>query len=826
MMKYYPANFEQKTGFDKIRTWLASKCLSPLGVSMVEKLQPSADMEEIGRNLLLTVELKDICLKGYDFPAANFPDLRPAFIKATIEGVYLDTDELILLNQFLNGIKAMVRFFQLDQSKNYVGLRKLAGEIILIPALSDTLEKILNKHGKIKDSASPQLAVIRSEILKKQNLASKQLSQLLKDAREKGYSDSDASPAMRDGRLVIPVAAPYKRRIRGFIHDESATGKTVFIEPVEVVELNNEIRELEFEEHREIIKILQKFTQFLRPYIPDLLNYAEYLALIDFIRAKALLAIEMNAVKPCMENKPVIEWHEALNPVLLQAFKTDGRKVIPMSLKLDDNQHIMVISGPNAGGKSVCLTTAGLLQYMFQCGLLVPVLETSRFGIFEKILIDIGDEQSIENDLSTYSSHLRNMKYFLKNVGYSTLILIDEFGAGTDPLAGGAIAEALLAAFARTETLGIITTHYSNLKHFATSTSGIVNAAMLYDINRMQPLFILETGQPGSSFAFDIARNTGLPSDVVENAIEKAGTGPVQFDKLLRQVIRDKKYWEQKRDKIHRLEKTLETRQEEFLQLVDEIKQQRKTILEKTREDARNMLNEVNRRIEKTIREIKEAGAEKEKTRQIRLQMEKFKKTILENNCSESDQPEKLAAFERKNKALRNSKIRNKEQFEKDPESKGLVPGDKVTLAGYDTPGEVITASNNKMVVTIGHMLMTVSPDKLTRISQGDYRKAMRKAGITPSTLAVDLSKRRLEFRTGIDVRGLRSEEAMQKIEMFIDEAIVLNAGEVKILHGKGDGILRQQIRRFLKKYSEIESVTDEHIDFGGAGISVVKFKN
>lgn len=825
----YPDHFEQKAGFDKIREWLSKRCLGSLGQDLVTEMKFQTEFDKIHPPLMQSVEMMDICLNHDDFPAESFFDLRSSLQRARVEGIFLEPEEIFDLRRSLESVKAILRFFKSENARNYIYLKQLTEKVNVFPLLIEAIDRILNKHGKIKDNASPALSSIRADVAKKQGSVSNKLHSILKNAIEQGWAESDTTPAIRDGRLVIPVPAANKRRIRGLIHDESATGKTSYIEPVEVVELNNEIRELEFEERREIIKILVEFTNKLRPYIDDLFASYAFLGTLDFIRAKALLAIELEACMPEIENRPMLNWRDARHPILFQHFKQEKKYVIPMHMHLEDNHRIMVISGPNAGGKSVCLSTAGLLQYMFQCALLVPVAKGSKFGIFKNIFMDMGDEQSIENDLSTYSSHLRNMKYFLRHANHESLILIDEFGTGTEPMMGGAIAEAILEKLNQQGVFGIVTTHYTNLKHFAGATQGIINAAMLYDPQHMQPLYILEPGQPGSSFAFEIARKTGLPEDVIQNAQDKTGKDFVDFDKNLRIMLRDKQYWESKREKIKKLEKNLDDIHSKQLAELEEIKNSRKLLLEKAKTDARNLLDSANRQIENTIRQIKESNAEKEKTKDSRKELEIFKTSLVQNTDANTETIDlKIERIKQKQLQKQQKQQMPGQKMEKQieiPDTKTIEPGDKVRIKGQESVGEVVEISDNKYTVAFGNMISNISPDKLEKISQKDYRKNIREAGFKASTLAVDISKRRLVFKTGIDIRGKRYEEAIRQLEEYIDEAIVMGVGEVRILHGKGDGILRVGIRQFLQKYREIESVADEHIERGGAGISLVRFK-
>ena len=622
----YPQNFEQKIGFDQIRQLLKDKCLSTLGEERVTDMNFSEQHEEVEEKLNQVTEFVRIIQEEDGFPDQFFFDVRPSLKRVRIEGMYLDEQELFDLRRSLETIRDIVRFLHRneDEEENntpYPSLKRLAGDIAVFPQLIGKIDGILNKYGKIKDNASTELARIRRELASTMGNISRSLNSILRSAQSEGYVDKDVAPTMRDGRLVIPVAPGLKRKIKGIVHDESASGKTVFIEPAEVVEANNRIRELEGDERREIIRILTEFSNILRPSIPEILQSYEFLAEIDFIRAKSYFAIQTNSLKPTVENEQLLDWTMAVHPLLQLSLAKHGKKVVPLDIELDQKQRILIISGPNAGGKSVCLKTVGLLQYMLQCGMLIPLHERSHAGIFSSIFIDIGDEQSIEDDLSTYSSHLTNMKIMMKSCNERSLILIDEFGGGTEPQIGGAIAEAVLKRFNQKGTFGVITTHYQNLKHFAEDHEGVVNGAMLYDRHLMQALFQLQIGNPGSSFAVEIARKIGLPEDVIADASEIVGSEYINADKYLQDIVRDKRYWEGKRQTIRQREKHMEETIARYQTEMEELQKSRKEIIRQAKEEAERMLQESNARIENTIRTIKEAQAEKEKTRQARQEL-------------------------------------------------------------------------------------------------------------------------------------------------------------------------------------------------------------
>jgi DNA mismatch repair protein MutS2 len=656
---------------------------------------------------------------------------------------------------------------------------------------------------------------------------SKRLHAILKQAIKDGLADEDATVSIRDGRAVIPVSAANKRKLKGIIYDESSTGKTSYIEPNEIVEMNNEIRELEYAERREIVRILTNFSDDIRPYLKDLCYSYDFLGEIDFIRSKALLAVEFEAIKPEFADFPVIDWYQAIHPLLMQTLKKEKRKIVPLNIRLTSEKHLLLISGPNAGGKSVCLKTVGLLQYMLQCGLLIPVNEGSKTGIFERIFIDIGDEQSMDNDLSTYSSHLLNMKHFVKNSDNKTLILIDEFGTGTEPMLGGAIAESILDKLNQQQTFGVITTHYTNLKHFASSAEGIENGAMLYDSQNMNPLFRLEIGKPGSSFAFEIARKIGLPEEILAVATEKVGKEHIDFDRNLRKINRDKRYWENKRDKIRKVEKRLDEMAAEYETELKETQKQRREIMKKAKEEAELLLSGVNKRIENTIHLIKKEQAEKEKTKQARENLEKLKGEIVEKSNAEDKtidkKIKKLQAREKnrnQKKAVKPGENISSEVPEKKTE---LKPGDKVRIKGQENIGELIEINRKNAVLAFGQLITTIPAKKIERLSNNEAKKLNKKSGSASSGLLSNMKEKRLTFKPEIDIRGKRAEEAISVIQDFIDQAIMFEHAQLRILHGKGNGILKEIIRNYLKTEPMVRSYKDEHVDFGGAGITVVQ---
>ncbi len=828
MQSIYPKNFEEKIGFERIRAQVANLCLCDLGKQKTAEATFSTNFTSIVNTIELTAEMKTICQMEDSFPVDGYADTTPFLERIKHNGSWLDETELVNLNRSLNAIKSVLAFIKKGDKPKYPHLAQLASGVDYFPYVTQRIDAILNRFGKIKDNASPELARIRGEISAKQGSVSKRINSILKQAQQDGLVDADATASIRDGRLVIPVFAANKRKLKGIVHDESATGKTVFIEPVEAVELNNEIRELAYNERREVIRILIEFADSIRPYIPELLLSYQFLGEIDFLHAKGQFATNVSGAKPIMHDATKVYLRKAVHPQLATVLKNEGKQIVPLDIELDEKNHILLISGPNAGGKSVCLKTLGIAQYMLQCGFLPPVLENSEMGIFKKIFIDIGDEQSIENDLSTYSSHLLNMKFFLKNADNQTLVLIDEFGAGTEPLVGGAIAESMLQQFASQGTYGVITTHYSNLKHFAASTSGIVNGAMLFDMGKIEPLFKLEIGVPGSSFAFEIARKIGLPEDVLKLAESKAGTDHISFEKHLKEISRDKRYWERKRDQIRKANKKAEEYEQKLTEEFDNFKQQRKDILSKTKKEAEEILSKSNKIIENTIREIKESGADKERTRKARQALDTQKNT-LGNSVSEVD-PTIAKKMELIRKRQERNEQRKREQnptTKKEAQKKGtpkpLSVGDKVKILGQDTPGEIMRIEGKNATVAFGSMITSISATKLERIAISDYKRAERAVRAPQTGIGFDLQKKRLNFKADIDIRGYRTDEAIEAVQDLVEEALMIGIGRIRILHGKGNGILRQEIRTFLKTMPFVKSFADEHIEFGGSGITIIE---
>ena len=814
----YPDSFEVKIGFDKIRLLVSEKCLSSLGKEYVNKMGFSTDYPIISEQLNQTDEFVRILHGDREFPVNYFIDIRYSLQRIRPENTYLDEKELFDLKRSLQTIYDIIRFFRPageDRAIVYPTLTALAGNIPVFPELIKKIDTILDKYGNVKDHASPELAKIRREIQSTTAGISRTLQTILRSAQTEGLVDKDITPTLRDGRLVIPIAPAFKRKLRGIVHDESASGKTVFIEPEAVVAANNRIRELESMEKREIVRILTSFTDLVRPLVSDMLHSYEFMAVIDFIRAKALLAEQIHAIRPTVEDRPLIEWTRAIHPLLFLSLQKQNKTVEPLDITLTDKARILIISGPNAGGKSVCLKTVGLLQYMLQCGLLIPLHEQSRVGLFTRIFIDIGDEQSIENDLSTYSSHLINMKFFIRNSNETTLLLIDEFGNGTEPLIGGALAEALLKRFNGNRSFGVITTHYHNLKQYADSADGITNGAMLYDRHLMQPLFRLSIGNPGSSFAIEIARKIGLTEDIITEASKKVGADYIDMDKYLQDIVRDKRYWENRRQQIRIQEKKLEELTARYEQELETIHKQRKEILTTAKTQAGQILSDANAKIEQTIREIKEAQAEKEKTKTVRKSFNEFKELV-------SDSVEEDRTIGEKRKKRKKKRKDEKGGYELLSEVKPLTVGDVVRLKGQQAVGTILEASEKQTVVAFGMIKSTVKTEQLERVSKSQMKKEPTKSTFISTRTADSMYEKKLNFKLDFDVRGMRGDEALQAVTYYIDDAIQISAGRVRILHGTGNGILRQLIRDYLSALPGIKHFHDEHVQFGGTGITVV----
>ena len=846
----YPNNYESKIGFDEIRRLLKGHCMSSLGQEKVDELAFSDDASVINEAMAQVREMRRM-MQATEKPEMNyFFDVRESVARLRMENTHIEEDELFDLRRSLETIGIIVAFLNKNNGDDekpeflYPALHRMAEDVLTFPAIIRRIDSILDKFGKIKDSASMTLAGIRHEMEQTAGSISRTLYTILHSAQRDGLVAQDVAPTLRDGRLMIPVAPGLKRKIKGIVHDESATGKTVFIEPAEVVEANNKVRELEAAERREIVRILTVFSDELRPHVQEVLDSYHFLAQIDLVHAKAEMAEQMQAFEPEVKGAPTMDWIRAIHPLLQRSLAKQDKKVVPLDIMLVKDKRLLIISGPNAGGKSVCLKTVGLLQYMLQCGLSIPVGDRSTVGVFQNIMIDIGDEQSIADDLSTYSSHLLNMKNMMKQANNRTLLLIDEFGGGTEPTIGGAIAEAVLNQFWKKDAFGVITTHYQNLKHFAEDHPGVVNGAMLYDRHQMQALFQLSIGQPGSSFAIEIARKTGIPEEVISDASEIVGSDYIQSDKYLQDIVRDKRYWEGKRQTIHQHEKSLEGHIQRYETNLEEIERERKQILSRAKQQAEELLAEANRRIENAIREIKEAQAEKERTREVREELQEFREQVQNDDTrglmSEEEFAKKLRQMEERKarKAQRKEKkgeelkaaseklaARAKEDLH--PENRPLEKGDSVRIKGTNSIGEIESIQGKQATVIFGGLRSKVKLEQLERTSKAPTPatpadKHAHLAIQTSHMTRATMEDRRQNFHQDLDVRGMRGDEAIDTVMHFIDDAILIGLSRVRILHGTGTGILRQLIRQYLNTVPNVKKAKDEHVQFGGAGITVV----
>ena len=820
----YPQTFEEKIGMTEIRQMLKQQCLSTMGKERTDEMTFLTHGPRIRTLHQQVGEFVRIEAEVDEFPNHGFFDMRPMLRRIRVEGIFMEVDEMWNLKRALDTIAAIVKLFRADDEQPYPALHQLAEGVAVFPAVSKRVDAILDKFGQVKDSASPELAKIRADLARTEGSVGRILNSLLRAAQQDGLVASDVTPTMRDGRLVIPVAPALKRKIKGIVHDESATGKTVFIEPQEVVEANNRIRELEHDERREVIRILQEFTSLVRPLTPEMLQSFEFLADIEFIRAKAHFARQIDAFTTTV---PQI----AVHPLLRLTLARHGKRVVPLDIKLSRRERILIISGPNAGGKSVCLKTVGLLQYMLQCGLPVTMGENSRLGIFEHLMIDIGDEQSIEDELSTYSSHLLNMKKMMQQADPATLLLIDEFGGGTEPQIGGAMAEAVLGRFVRQGAFAVITTHYQNLKLYADRTDGVVNGAMLYDRHLMQALYRLEIGNPGSSFAVEIARKIGIPEDVINEASDIVGRDYIDADKWLQDIVRDKRYWETKRQNIHAQEKQMAQTMERYETEMADLQRQRKEILKDAKEKAAQLLADANARIENTIREIREAQAEKERTRNIRQQFEEFRDEVDDVE----QQQDKEDAIVRKMKQLQERKERQQKRKAERKQSseqpvdavaqtapRPLAAGETVRIKGQASVGTIESIKGSQAIVIFGLMRTNVLVNKLQRATPTPSKETAPGASFLSRQTRDLMREKSLHFNQDIDVRGMRGDEALNAVTHFIDDATQVGMSRVRILHGTGTGILRNLIRQYLKTVPSVVDARDEHVQFGGAGITVV----
>lgn len=846
----YPENYESKIGFNDIKALLSGFCQSELGRERVGELKMLTEVSAIRQKLQESQELENILEETVELPEMAFYDLRPSIQRIRLEGAHIEEDDLGRLKKSLDTLHSWLKIIRVTsddaETHTYPALNQLSMGVFTFIAVAGAIDKTLDKYGKIKDEASPELARIRHELRASEGSVNRTLHGILRTVKDEGLVAHDVTPTFREGRLVIPVSPTLKKRLRGIVHDESATGKTVFIEPQEVVEANNRIRELEAEEKREIIQILKHITMLIRPNTKELLRAFSFLADLEFVKARVSFAKHIGGIYPNVAPYPIIDWTLAQHPLLKLSLEKQGKKVVPLEIKLDRKQHILIISGPNAGGKSVCLKTVGLIQYMLQCGLPVPVGESSKMGIFNKLAIDIGDEQSIEDDLSTYSSHLLNMKNMMKMADSSTLLLIDEFGGGTEPTIGGAMAEAILMRYTQKTAFGVITTHYQNLKHFADAHNGVVNGAMLYDRHQMQALFQLQIGNPGSSFAIEIARKIGIPEEVITDATNLVGKDYVNADKYLLDIVRDKRYWEGKRQTIHSQEKQMEQTIQRYEREIEELKHKRKEIIQGARQQAEEIIQNSNAVVENTIREIREAQAEKERTREIRSELNEFREQLDQATRSEHDE-----MIERKMRQIQERKKRQEDRRREKAEKavqeaqrpalgtllsalstkhkneNGFAIGMPVKIIGTTAIGTVEKIDGKKITVQFGMVRSVMDAKKLVpaKAEKKQEQQSFQIATYVSRDTQDKIRETHLNFHPEIDIRGMRGDEALDTITHYMDDAILVGASRIRILHGTGNGILRQLIRQYLRTIPQVRSARDEDVRFGGAGITIVEIE-
>ncbi len=803
----YPKTLEHKLGFDTIRERLKDACISPLGQDYVEKIRFTDNLQLIDKLLRQTDEFRQIVQFEPDFPSSNYIDVRPHLSRARVEGLALTEAEFFDLKLALRTVQDCLKFLSKREEQNgFPFLRELAGPVAVNKTLTEALERVIDDRGLVRDSASPELAQIRRRIIAEQANLRKRLDSILRTARQNGWIPDDLSLTVRGGRLVIPIAAEHKRKIKGFVHDESQTGQTVFLEPAEVFDANNEIRELEYEERREIYRILLTLTEQVRPHLEDLRRAVNFLAQIDFIRAKAKLAVQLDASLPKLLDRPFVNWTNARHPLLHLSFQKQSKSVVPLSVRLDDKARILIISGPNAGGKSVALKTIGLVQYMLQCGLLVPVADFSEMGVFQNLFIDIGDEQSLENDLSTYSSHLTAMKQFVIGANKRTLFLIDEFGTGTEPGLGGAIAESILEDLNKSGAYGVINTHYTNLKVFADKTPGLINGAMRFDGEHLEPLYQLEIGRPGSSFAFEIAQKIGLPKGLIDRAKDKLGNQQVNFEKLLKELDIEKRVFSEKNLEISINQRKVAQQLAEYTALKTRLDNEQKQLLNDAKQKAKALVQEANQRIENTIREIKENRAERDTTKQVRQELERFEQKELKPEVIVAEKP-----------AVAD------DEFETD--NGAITVGSYVRIQGQTAIGEVLALRGKDAEIRIGDLKSNVKLNRLEKVSKKAFKTATETRDDRPRSQGVDMNEKMQNFSFNLDIRGKRGEEALGEVDRFFDDALMLGYPELRIVHGKGDGILRTLVRNHLRGYKQVARMDDEHADRGGAGVTIVKMK-
>ena len=838
---------EQKLGFDRVRQIISDRCSTAYASERTATETFSTDQAEIRRRLLLTDEMRLIMMFEDSFPSGGFIDCIDFLKPLERTSSAIDLISLRKLRTMLDTLRKVTSFFNGVKDGVYPNLKRMAAPIMGFPEVQRRIDTILDRYGEVKDTASDELYAIRKALHEKEGAISRRMSAILRKAQEEGIVDSDAGVSIRDGKMLIPVSAANKKRIPGFIYDESASGKTAFIEPAEVVELDNQIKELQFSEQREIVRILFEFTEFLRPYIPELLEAAKYLGETDFIMAKAQIALDFIAGMPIISESGEMNLRKARHPLLERALKKERKEIVPLTATLTEQKHILLISGPNAGGKSVCLKTVGLLQYMFQWGMLIPTSETSEMMIFDRVMVDIGDDQSIENDLSTYSSFLVNMKDMLSRADNRTLVLIDEFGSGTEPAAGGAIAEAILAELDRRGAYGVITTHYTNLKLYASSgETGVINGAMMFDVQNIAPLFKLEMGLPGNSFAFELARKTGLPENIIKDAETRAGEEFVGIERNLRKIARNRRAIDERLERIKHTDKTLESITERYQKELQQIQQMRKEILEQARKEAEEIVRQANRQVENTIRTIKESQAEKEATHEARSELQGFLGLLTAKK--EQEEKDREDYIERKIKQIDERRARRQKRKEERADERSLQEmreqqaeqermeafrsaplkvGEKVRIKENGMVGEVTKVSAKAVVVIIGNISTKLPHDKVERITSNEFKSAVKETARPAPSMKVDssINERKLNFSTEMDVRGERLNDAIEKVTRYVDDAIMVGVSSVRIIHGKGTGVLRDELQKLLRTMPGVASVRDEHIQFGGTGVTIVNFE-
>ena len=823
---------EGKLGFDRVRTFVADRCSTEYAVSRVAGETFSNDAKVIGKRLALTDEMRLIVMFEEGFPTNGYIDCLDFLRPLENSGYTIDVLSLGKLRTMVETVRKLTNFFMSIKDGVYPYLKRMSAPVMSFPEVQRRIDTILDKFGDVKDTASDKLLEIRKSIKSKEGAISKRANAILKQAQADGLVDEDAGLSVRDGKLLIPVNSSSKKKIQGFVYDTSATGKTAFVEPAEIIELENEIVTLHADEAQEIQRILAAFSDFVRPYVPDLINSAEYIGEIDFLVAKAQVALDFKAGAPIISDNGEMNLRKARHPLLERALRKEKKEIVPVSIRLTPAKHILLISGPNAGGKSVCLKTTGLLQYMFQWGMLIPTSETSELPVFDRIMVSIGDDQNIENDLSTYSSFLDDMKTMLAKADDKTLILIDEFGSGTEPAAGGAIAEAILSEMDKRGVYGVITTHYTNLKLYASgSDTGVINGAMQFDAAKIQPLFKLDIGMPGNSFAFELARKMGLPESIVKDAEARAGEEFVGMERNLRKIVRNRRALDEKLQRIKNTDKTLENITERYQKELEGLKQTKKEILDQAKKEAQEIVQGANKTVENTIRTIKESQADKEKTSDARKALQDFVSSLQtkkENDRNHDDYIEKKLKQLEDRKMRRNAhkgKPQDDGQEQATEQFRGgaLKVGEKVRIKDNGMAGEVIRVSNKAVTVAIGNITSKMPLDRVERISSNEYKAAVRE-NIKPRAAQDDsgLRERRLAFSPELDVRGERVSDALDIVVHYIDDAIMLNIGSVRIIHGKGTGALRDELQKYLRTIPGVTSVHDEQVQFGGSGVTIV----